>query len=126
MVRVLLALRCKAGIESPEIAKGCLQDGGYQPQFSSDVFALGLLMLQTVGGQQPQQQIELQRSTAYLTELQDGFSDPTQAEGQRKHLEWLRDLLVDPSKPDYAIQVSDCLTFCPCFPSSVTAVLQKL
>lgn len=107
IVRVLFALRCKAGIESPEIAKGCLQDGGYQPLPSSDVYALGLLMLQTVGGQQPQQQIELQCSTAYLAELQDSFSDPTQVAGQRKHLAWLRDLLVDPSKPDYADQVSD-------------------
>ena len=104
---VLLALRCGAGFESPEIAKGCQQDGGYQPLPSSDVYAFGLLLLETVGGQQPQQQIELQGSTAYLTELQDGFFDPTQVEGQRKHLEWLRDLLVDPTKPDYAEQVSD-------------------
>ncbi|KAL0051798.1 hypothetical protein WJX82_002306 [Trebouxia sp. C0006] len=93
---------CGAGFESPQIAKGCLQDGGYEPLPSSDVHAFGVLLLETVGGQQPQQQIELQRSTAYLTELRDGFFDPTQVPGQRKHLEWLRDLLVDPTKPDYA------------------------
>ena len=104
---VLLALRCGAGFEAPEIAKGCLQDGGYQPLPSSDVYAFGLLLLETVGGQQPEQQLELQGSPAYLTELQDGFVDPTQVEGQRKHLEWLRDLLLDPTKPDYADLVSD-------------------
>ena len=103
---MLFALRCGVGIETPQIAKGCLQDGGYEPQFSSDVYALGLLMLQTVGGRQPEEQVDLQRSTAYLTEVQAGFSDPTLVEGQRKHLEWLRDLLVDPAKPDYADQVS--------------------
>jgi len=103
----LLALRCGAGFESPQIAKGCLQDGGYEALPSSDVYAFGVLLLETVGGQQPQQQIELQRSTAYLAELQDGFwVDSTQLEGQRKHLEWLRDLLVDPTKPDYADLVS--------------------
>jgi len=104
---VLLALRCGAGCEPPEVAKGCLQDGGYEPLPSSDVYAFGLLLLATIGGQQPEQQVELQRSTAYLAELQDGFwVDSTQLEGQRKHLEWLRDLLVDPTKPDYADLVS--------------------
>ncbi|KAL0051754.1 hypothetical protein WJX82_001591 [Trebouxia sp. C0006] len=94
---------CGAGCESPEVAKGYLQDGGYEPLPSSDVYAFGLLLLATIGGQQPEQQVELQRSTAYLAELQDGFwVDSIQLEGQRKHLEWLRDLLVDPTKPDYA------------------------
>ncbi len=106
-VTVLLALRCGVGFEPPEVAKGCLQDGGYQALPSSDVYAFGSLLLQTIGGQQPEQQIELQGSTAYLAELRDGFSDPTQVEGRRKHLEWLRDLLVDPTKPDYADLVSD-------------------
>jgi len=105
-VTLLHALRCGAGFESPQIAKGCLQDGGYEALPSSDVYALGLLLLEIVGGQQPQQQIELQRSTAYLAELQAGFPDPTQVEGQRKHLEWLQDLLVDPTKSDYADLVS--------------------
>ena len=100
---LLHALRCGAGFESPQIAKGCLQDGGYQALPSSDVYALGLLMLNTVGGHQPQQQIELQCSTAYLAELQAGFPDPIQVEVQRKHLKWLRDLLVE---PDYADLVS--------------------
>ena len=63
-------------------------------------------MLHTVGGQQPQEQVDLQCSTAYLAEVNAGFSDPTLVEGQRKHLEWLRDLLVDPANPDYADQVS--------------------
>ena len=104
---ILLALRCGAGCEPPEVAKGCLQDGGYEPLPSSDVYAFGSLLLQTIGGQQPKQQVELQRSTAYVAELRDGFSDPTQVPGQRKHLEWLRDLLVDPTKPDYADLVGD-------------------
>lgn len=104
---VLLALKCGAGFESLQIAKSCLQDGGYEPLPSSDVYAFGVLLLATVGCQQPEQQIELQRSTAYLTELQHDLWDPTQVPGQRKHLEWLRDLLVDPTKPDYAELVSD-------------------
>ena len=112
----VLAFRCTQGYEPPEVAKSCLQAGGYHPISSSDVFAGGQLLLEAVGGYQPQEQLDLQGTIAYRTEQEQGCFDPTQVPGQRKALEWLANLVDDPTKPDYADQVSytscDCMNHC--------------
>lgn len=86
------------------MAQSLLQHGRYHPQFSSDIWALGQLMLQVIGGGIPEAQWQLQNSIDYLNEVEQGYSCPTQHPGQRKHLEYLSDLL-SAGNTDYAAQV---------------------
>jgi len=102
---VTLARRCAAGNEPPEIARDCLENGCYHPSFESDVYALGQLMLSASRGKRPQKQIKLRSSAVYQSELQAGFQDPTKVPGQRKHLEYLHELIANPAKQNYAEQV---------------------
>ena len=91
------------------MAKAYLVDARYKPLFSSDVWALGLVMLEVVGGRKPQQHLDVLSSQEYLEELSDEErgdpSDPDEAPGQYHHLKYLSDKLTDAAQPDYADEV---------------------
>ena len=72
--------------ESPEVAKSLLEREWYNPQQCSDVWGLGLLMLEVVGGNLPDAQWQLQNSQQYLEEADAGHRMPTRVPAQRKHL----------------------------------------
>ena len=59
------------GTEAPEVADSLLRQGWYEPQPWSDIFALGLLVLDVVGGEKPQAHTELYDSDAYRADLRD-------------------------------------------------------
>ncbi|KAL3140831.1 Suppressor of Sensor Kinase (SLN1) [Trebouxia sp. C0010 RCD-2024] len=98
-------IMCCVGTESPQVAKAYLVDARYKPLFSSDVWALGLVMLEVVGGRKPQQHLDVLSRQDYLEEVDGEWMDPydpNEAPGKHRHLTYLRDLLSDPGKPDYA------------------------
>ena len=74
------------------MAWSMLEQGWYQPQYSSDIWALGLLMLEAVGGVIPGQHWDLQNTPAYLEECEG--PTPTQQPAHRKHLQYLSNLLT--------------------------------
>ena len=97
--------RVGVGVDSPEIAHSLLQQGWYQSQYSSDIWALGQLMLLMVAGQPPEAQCAILDSDAYLADLN---SDPwvfAASPAQRQHYQYLSDLLQGRTA-DYATQVS--------------------
>ncbi|KAL3148099.1 Suppressor of Sensor Kinase (SLN1) [Trebouxia sp. C0009 RCD-2024] len=126
-------IMCCVGTESPQVAKAYLVDAQYKPLFSSDVWALGLVMLEVVGGRKPQQHLDVLSRQDYLEEVDGEWVDPydpDEAPGKHRHLTYLRDLLTEPGKPDYADQgedVSAQVTFPPWLqgpPDSPEAQLQ--
>ena len=90
-------------MESPQLARCILKDGSYQPLCSSDVYALGQLSLEVVGGHRAQAHEDLLNSPDFLEEVRQGRPDPTQAPAMRRHLTYLRHRLSDPV--NYADQV---------------------
>ncbi len=54
-----------------------------------DMFALGLLMLEVVGGQRPDDHCAVLRDPVYVSEAQKGIRDPVGLPGQRLHMEYL-------------------------------------
>ena len=83
-------------------------DARYKPLFSSDVWALGLVMLEVVGGRRPQQHLDVLSRQDYLEEVDGGWVnpyDPDEAPGKHRHLAYLSDLLTEAGKPEYADQV---------------------
>ena len=108
LIGSLLMSRCCVGTESPQIAEAYLVDASYNPLCSSDVWALGLVMLEVVGGHKPEQHLDVLTRQDYLEELDGAWRDPygpEAAPGQHRHLLYLRELLTEPGKPDYADQV---------------------
>ena len=96
--------RCTVGHESPEMAKSLLLHEMYIPLSSSDIWALGQLMLSMVGGEVPDAHWDLQHSEEYLTEVATDCLKPHQAPAQRQHLQYLCDRLD--AEADYADEVS--------------------
>ncbi|KAL3148088.1 Serine/threonine-protein kinase stk11 [Trebouxia sp. C0009 RCD-2024] len=94
---------CAENTESPEVAQSLLEQKWYHPRFSSDIWALGVLLLQVVGGHIPGEQFAIQDSPEYLQESDD---DPTEQPAHRRHLQYLSDLL-SPASHDYADQITD-------------------
>ena len=65
-------------------------------------------MLELVGGCKPQQHLDVLSSQDYLEEVDEGRGDPTDPEdapGKNRLLQYLSDLLTDPGQPDYADEV---------------------
>lgn len=90
-----------------------LEHDWYHPQHSSDIWALGLLMLEVVGGVIPDDQWDLQNSHEYLRELEEeGISVLTQQPAYRKHLQYLSNLITKPGQRDYADQVGVLYLLC--------------
>ena len=88
------------------MAHSMLQHGWYHPHHSSDIWALGLLMLEVVGGAIPDEQWDLQNRQEYLRELkEEGSSVLTQQPAYREYLQYLSDLISKPGQQDYADQV---------------------
>ena len=105
--------------ESPETADSLLKNGWYHPQFASDVWQLGQLMLESVGGVIPAAQSRLLDSAEYRQEVESGVK-ATEAPTRRKHLEYLSGCLT--SHTDYADEVRTCLqSVVECLSSSVLA-----
>lgn len=103
------------------MAQSLLEQKWYHPRFSSDIWALGVLLLQVVGGHIPGEQFAIQDSPEYLQESDD---DPTEQPAHRRHLQYLSDLL-SPASHDYADQVCDLYlletaTACPLNSSTAT------
>ena len=71
----------------------------YKPLLASDVWALGLVMLEVVGGQRPGRHNELFGSEEYRQELyREDLSvfDASDAPGHYNHLRYLSDMLTEP------------------------------
>ena len=119
----MFTCRCCVGTEPPEKAEGMLEEGWFYPNCSSDIWALGQLMLETAGGQRP---------TAHTACLNDDFLDD-QADGKdylsSQHIHdyylYLQQLLGQ-GQLDYAEQVTadclavaqpDCISNMECFTS---------
>ena len=88
------------------MAEALLEQRRYQPQPSSDMWSLGQLMLYIVSGSVPYEQWELQSSEEYLEEIGPGCLRPADLPAARRHLEYLRKLLLDAGSRDYADEVS--------------------
>ena len=89
------------------MADSLLKNDWYHPQFSSDIWQLGQLMLEMTGGVIPAAQSHLQDCNEYDEEVQNGMI-ATKAPAMRKHLVYLRDCLT--SETDYAAEV--CVDYC--------------
>ena len=100
-----MTCRCGPGLETPQLAQDLLLDGEYQPLFPSDVWALGLLMLDLAGGKRPAEHIRLLYSPDYLQEVQQGSKDPRNNPGQKANLTYLMHQVDGTSSRDYADQV---------------------
>jgi hypothetical protein len=61
----------------------------YVPLPTFDMFSVGLLMLEVVGGQRPDDHCAVLRDPVYVSEAQTGIRDPIGLPGQRLHMEYL-------------------------------------
>lgn len=95
--------RCGLGIESPQLVTDILLDGEYQPLYSSDVWAFGLLALDLIGGSMPAQHSKLMEE--YLEEVRRREDKPTTSLAQTKLFTYLMDLAADEPPEDYALQI---------------------
>lgn len=68
-------VQCGLGLESPELATDMLQDGKYQPYYSSDMWAFGLLALELTGGSKPAEHSQLMEE--YLDDHRQPGHDPS-------------------------------------------------
>lgn len=92
--------RCGLGIESPQLATDMMLDGKYQPLFSSDVWAFGLLALELAGGSKPAEHSRLVKE--YLR--QRGHHHTT-SPAQNDMYTYLMDLAAEDPPEDYANQI---------------------
>ena len=74
--------------ESPEMAQSMLEQEWYQPQHSSNIWALGLLMLEVVGGIIPDEQWDLQNSDDYFKEMRKICSASSKQPATCQHLQY--------------------------------------
>lgn len=97
--------RFAAGIEPPEVADSLLKQQWYEPQCSSDIWALGHLMLRMVYGTIPEAHRSLQKTSAYLRDRENRCLRLATSQAQRQHFQYLSGLLQGDSAA-YANQVS--------------------
>lgn len=93
--------RCTRGLEPPEVAQTFLASGQFLPDYPSDVWAFGVLMVLLLRADLPEQHTQLLASPA----CQGGnpAADPRNEPGFRAILEYLAGLLSSGS--NYAAQV---------------------
>ena len=92
--------RCGLGIESPQLATDITLDGKYQPLFSSDMWAFGLLALELAGGSQPAEHAQLVKE--YLQEAKQHGHNPNIPPVQKNLYTYLMGLAADDPPEDYA------------------------
>ena len=86
------------------MANSLLKKGWYQPKPESDIWSLGQLMSDTLGGKVPDAQLHLLTSSEYIMEMISAVcTRPGALAKQREHLLLLQGYLS--SLPDYADQV---------------------
>ena len=93
------------GVESPEMAASLLKQGFYEPCFAPDVWALGLSMLSSIGGERCAAHSQLCGSQPYLEEVMDHACSLQGSTGTKQVYGYLRDVLPGNGQPDYADQV---------------------
>ncbi len=84
-----LCCRIAFGSESPDLAAMLIDRNFYVPLPTFDMFSVGLLMLEVVGGQRPDDHCAVLRDPVYVSEAQTGIRDPIGLPGQRLHMEYL-------------------------------------
>ena len=89
-------------MESPEVAKAYLDTGNFTPDFASDVWQFGLLILQLLQARMPEQHCRVLTAPAFLNCHERG-ADALVSPGYRANLQYLADALD--SDMDYASQV---------------------
>ncbi|KAA6426095.1 MAG: cdc2-related kinase [Trebouxia sp. A1-2] len=87
--------RVAFGCESPDLAAMLIDRKHYVPLPAFDMFALGLLMLEVVGGQRPDDHCAVLRDLVYVSEVQKGVRDPVGLPGQQLHMEYLAQHVED-------------------------------
>ena len=84
-----LCCRVAFGSESPDLAAMLIDRNYYVPLPAFDMWAVGLLILEVVGGQRPDDHCAVLRDPVYVSEAQKGSRDPVGLPGQRQHMEYL-------------------------------------
>lgn len=84
-----LCCRVAFGSESPDLAAMLIDRNFYVPLPDFDMWAVGLLILEVVGGQRPDDHCAVLRDPVYVSEAQKGSRDPIGLPGQRQHMEYL-------------------------------------
>ena len=90
-----MCCRVAFGCESPDLAAMLIDRKHYVPLPAFDMFALGLLMLEVVGGQRPDDHCAVLRDLVYVSEVQKGVRDPVGLPGQQLHMEYLAQHVED-------------------------------
>ena len=117
----MLWCRVGATLKSPQLAKQVLSQGEYQPCFSTDVWALGLLLLQLTAGSIPPKHYNLLAAPDYHQECANPASQPTMGPGKKAHFTYLSSRL-DSNVTDYAdeVRLAACLLLCTAVPGKLT------
>lgn len=92
-------------LEAPEVADSLLRRGWYQPSPLSDVWALGLLMLDTLGGHKPSTHVSLFSDPLYEQQL-GGGRKWSACPAIRQYYSYLQSLLPSHGQAHYCQQVS--------------------
>ncbi|KAL0052143.1 hypothetical protein WJX82_008474 [Trebouxia sp. C0006] len=87
--------RIAFGSESPDLAAMLIDRKYYVPLPAFDMWPVGLLILDVVGGQRPDDHCAVLRDPVYVSEAQRGVRDPVGLPGQRRHMEYLAQHVQD-------------------------------
>lgn len=102
---LLLCCRIAFGVESPDLAAMLIKHGRYMPRAAWDLWALGLLALDLVGGERPEDHRDVLLAPVYMAEAMAGIRDPLGLPGQRGQMEYLAAHVTHESS--YADKVCD-------------------
>ena len=83
------------GGESPDLAAMLLDHHKYVPLPTFDMWALGLLMLELMGGQISEDHAAMLTDPVYVAEAQQGLRNPLGLPGQRAHMDYLERHVTD-------------------------------
>ena len=102
----LTQCRVGFGAESPDLAAMILKYGRYIPLPTWDMWSVGLLFMEVLGGRRPQDHITLLLDPVYAAEAQKGLRDPVGLPGQSQLMQYLASHVAE--QTSYSDKVCRC------------------